>query len=138
MGHSLCANVSNTMYFKDRRNENNYIYYAESNITKDEPLLIDMDPNTTVYFCIDAVTLTKVIQIANKTSIALYGLSDSHTKVQCRGNESGYRFINVTNLTLSDISFINCGLSPNPATIHDTQGTIHYACQQSDFISVIT
>ena len=44
MGHSLCANVSNTTHFKDRRNENNYIYYAESDITKGEPLLSDMDP----------------------------------------------------------------------------------------------
>ena len=116
-----CANVSNKTYFKDRRNENDFHHY-KSKIINDESLQNSVDHNTTVIFCTENVTLQKVIQIANKTNIALYGLSGGHTEVHCDShrNESGYRFTNVTNLTLSNISFINCG-SLNLA--YDTLGT---------------
>ena len=117
--HSLCTNPSNETYLRDRKNENNFLYYHnKSNVTEDE--LNSIQDNTTVIFCTKAVMQQEVIQIANKTNIALYGLLGVHTEVCCCGNESGYRFINVTNLTLSNISFINCG---SPATSLDTQGT---------------
>ena len=65
----------------------------------------------------------KVIQIANRTNVALYGRLGGHTEIHCSlsGNKSaGYRFMNVTNLTLSNISFINCGIL-NPVIDEATQ-----------------
>ena len=96
--YALCANSSNKTYFRDRER---FLYYR----SEDEQLQ-NIEDHTTVIFCEKVVTQQKVIQIANKTNIALYGLTGSHTEVYCQGNESGYRFTNVTNLTLSNISLI--------------------------------
>ena len=73
-----------------------------------DEILENIVDNTTVILCTAAITQQKLIHIANKTNITLCGLPVSHTEIQCHGNESGYRFINVTNLILSQIVFINC------------------------------
>ena len=115
-------NISSDMYFKERIqwNESNLHYYEESKVESLQNLLED---NTDVMFCAKVVMQRKVIQIANRTNIALYGRLGGHTEIHCSlsGNESaGYRFRNVTNLTLSNLSFINCGIL-NPVIDKATQ-----------------
>jgi hypothetical protein len=116
-----CASVSHEVYFKERMSDNKPLYYNESMGKSLQNLLED---DTIVIFCTEVVMQRKVIQIANKTNIALYGLRGGHTEVHCNcsGNESaGYRFTNMTNLTLSNISFINCGILNTLAIERDTQ-----------------
>lgn len=71
--------------------------------------------NSTVTFrstCTDwYVPNRTVVQIANNSNVSLYGASDSLTEICCIGKESGFQFINVTNLTLSQIEFVGCGTS---------------------------
>ena len=110
--NTMCSNVSNKTY---------QIIMDRNNVIKIK-LLQSIVDHSTVIFCTKAIMQQNVIQIANKTSIALYGLSGSHTEVHCYGNESRYRFTNVINLTLLNISFINCG-GLNPAIDYNTQGT---------------
>ena len=123
-----CAkiNVSSEVYFKERiqRNKSNFHYYKESAVESLQNLLED---NTDLMFCAEVLMQQKVIQITNRTNIALYGRLGGHTEIHCSlsGNESaGYRFMNVTNLTLSSISFINCGtLNPDIGQATQLQGT---------------
>ena len=120
---SECANVSHKEYFKERiqKNESNFHYYKESEVESLQNLLED---NTDVMFCAEVVIQRKVIQIANRTNVALYGRLGGHTEIHCSlsGKESaGYRFMNVTNLILSNLLFINCGILINEAT--QLQGT---------------
>ena len=121
-----CAkiNVSSEVYFKERiqGNKSNFHYYKESEVESLQNLLED---NIAVVFCAEVVMQRKVIQIANRTNVALYGRLGGHTEIHCslNGKESisaGYRFMNVTNLTLSNISFINCGIL-NPVIDEATQ-----------------
>ena len=60
------------------------------------------------------VVLDCVIHIANKSNISLCGSSGNYTEIFCQGTESGIKFTNVTNLTLSRILFVGCG---NPANV---------------------
>ena len=117
VAHTICANISNETHFNDTNDGHNFLYY-KSNVIGDEFLNYIVD-DTTVVLCIEAVTQQTMIHVANKTNIALCGLLDSHTEVRCHGNESGYKFTNVRNLTLSHIAFMNCG---SPAL--DTQDTV--------------
>ena len=119
---SECENVSHKEYFKERiqGNKSNFHYYKESEVESLQNLLED---NTDVMFCAEVLMQRKVIQIANRTNVALYGRLGGHTEIHCSvsGNKSaGYRFMNVTNLTLSSISFINCGIL-NPVIDEATQ-----------------
>ena len=116
------VNISHKEYFKERiqKNESNFHYYKESEVESLQNLLED---NIAVVFCAEVTMQQKVIQIANRTNVALYGRLGGHTEIHCslNGNESaGYRFMNVTNLTLSNISFINCGIL-NPVIDEATQ-----------------
>ena len=120
----MCANVSNKTYFSDRKNESTFIYYKSNRITKDGPLqsyctIVD---HTTVVFCTKALIQQTVIRIASKTNITLHGMLGGGTEVHCSGNESGYEFVNVTNLTLSNMSFIRCGIRLNSSAL-DSKGT---------------
>ena len=125
----MCANTSNTTYyyFRERSNEDSFHYY-KSNVTdsEDEPLENIIVDHTTVIFCTEAVVQLKVIHIFNKMNIALYGMSGGHTEVVCR-YKSGYKFTNVTNLTLSNISLINCGLSVDLALDTSTVTTSRFS-----------
>jgi hypothetical protein len=116
-----CANISQEIYFKERMSDNKPLYYNES---LGESLQNLLEDDTAVIFCTEVVMQRKEIQIANKTNISLYGLPGGHSEVHCNcsGNESaGYRFTNVTNLTLLNISFINCGILNILAIKRDTQ-----------------
>ena len=133
VAHTVCTNET---YFKDRNDGHNFMYY-KFNIIGDE-LLKNITDDTTVIFCIEAVTQQTVIHVANKTNIALCGLSGSSTQIQCHGNEAGYKFTNVRNLTLSHLLFINCGSS-----VLDSQGTVpwlsgvwFYYCENVRLINI--
>ena len=142
VAYTMCANVSNRTYFRDRENENNFLYYKSNNINEDELLQNIIVDHTTVIFCTDALIQQKVIQIANKRNIALYGMSGGrNTEVHCYGNESGYEFTNVTNLTLSNMSFTRCGISLNSAldiksTIPRFSGIWFYFCENVRLTSI--
>ena len=103
-----------------------------------DEILENIVDNTTVILCTAAVTQQKLIHIANKTNITLRGLPVSHTEIQCHGNESGYRFINVTNLILSQIVFMNCA---NPSldiqvTTPWLSGIWFYFCENVQLTSI--
>ena len=69
-----CAkiNISSEIYFKERiqGNKSNFHYYKESEVESLQNLLED---NIAVVFCAEVIMQRKVIQITNRTNVALYG-----------------------------------------------------------------
>ena len=102
--HTVCLNESSGTDLGNTKDQRN-CQCNQSDVIRDE-LFVD---NSVVTFCKVVVLQHPVIHVNNKKNISLCGLSSSHTEIHCHGNNSGFNFTNVTDLTLSYISFINCG-----------------------------
>lgn len=67
--------------------------------------------NVTVAFCDEKLHIHKELQIQNKVNLTLKGIGSSHSQLSCNlSTFSGFKFINVTNLVISNIDFIGCGI----------------------------
>ena len=67
--------------------------------------------NTTFYFLpgTHSVTAESSLMVNDKVNLSLIGYGTDNTNIQCNGNLS-FHFVNVTNLSISDIRFTGCGL----------------------------
>ena len=67
--------------------------------------------NTTIVFCDRTVIIHKELHIQNKVNMNLLGVGNSHTELNCHLSAfAGFKFINVTNLLISNLDFIGCGI----------------------------
>ena len=90
--------------------------------------------NTTVVFLPGhhEVTTEGQLIIQNVNNISLVGDNDNSTMIKCVG-EFGFVFINVTNLTLSNLFFSMCG-TPIQNTLRGFSGLIYFSA--SSFTSI--
>ena len=104
--HIECLKESSDKAYLCQRKEESYVCNRSDIGDESFENIVD---NSAVILCSRIVILQKVIYIGNKTNVSLYGFPDRYTEIHCKGNESGFQFINVSDLTLSNILFINCG-----------------------------
>ena len=67
--------------------------------------------NTTFYFLpgTHSMSAESSLMVNDITNLSLIGYGSGNTNIQCNGNLNFY-FVNVTNLSISDIRFTGCGL----------------------------
>ena len=66
--------------------------------------------------------LAQSISIENKANISLRGLEENGTTIHCM-EEMGLSFINVTDLTITDMTFIACGETFDSTSLNMTTNT---------------
>ena len=67
----------------------------------------------TVTFCREYIYIDMDVSIRDTTDITLQSLEDGHTSLVCTRSGVGFKFVNVTNLHVSSITFDGCGLTYN-------------------------
>ena len=66
--------------------------------------------HTIVTFCSEYIYIDMEMSICNKTDVTLQSVDNGHTNLVCNHSAVGFKFINVTNLHISSITFDGCGL----------------------------
>ena len=94
-------------------------------------LSLYIEDNTEVKFCHSQMILFDLIHIANKTNVSLYGVGHhTLTAVQCQQvrnvDGSGFRFTNITQLRIMNISFLGCGAIHEGSTIFHGNKTMQF------------
>lgn len=103
--HIECPNESSNVVYLCQRKDCN-----EMDI--DENLFQNIEDNSAVIFCSRSVILEKVLHISNKSEVSFYGFPGTYTEINCQGTETGFKFFNIFNFTMSRFLLTNCG---NPA-----------------------
>ena len=94
------------------------------------------ESNTKVIFCDNFYTLAQSIKVENKSKISLRGVEENGTTIQCMGM-MGFSFINVTDLTITGLTFIACGeifdstslnITTNTSTLKFMASIYMYSC----------
>ena len=99
-------------------NCNNYSEHSKLDALSD---LVN-ESNTEVIFCDNLYALAQSISIENKANISLRGLEENGTTIHCM-EEMGLSFINVTDLTITDMTFIACGETFDSTSLNMTTNT---------------
>ena len=87
-------------------------------LTPNLSLLIE--DNTELKFCNSQTKLFDFIHVGNKANVSLYGFSYSMTLILCQnspGNGAGFRFTNISQLRIENLSFHGCGAIHNGSTV---------------------
>ena len=83
--------------------------------------------------------LSDLIHVSNKTNVSIYGLS---TLIQCQnvrndqGNGTGFRFTNISQLQIGNLSFHGCGAIHNGSTILNNSQTMDFLASIYIYYSV--
>ena len=93
-------------------------------ITLTPNLLLLIEDNTELKFCNSQTKLFGLIHVSNNTNVSLYDFSYSMTLILCQnapGNSAGYRFTNISQLQIENLSFHGCGAIHNGSWINYPQ-----------------
>ena len=77
------------------------------------------EDNTDLILCGSQFDLTQSINVQNVQSLSVIGLGREDTTVHC-SNGTGLSFVNVTDMTISDITFTGCGRVFNSTSLNST------------------
>ena len=78
--------------------------------------------NTTVMFCNNFFELEQSIEVEGKVNISLRGLEGGETTIECKEG-IGFSFVNLTDITVSDLTFIGCGEFFDSTSLNFTSNT---------------
>ena len=84
-----------------------------SNVTSNCLLSFPMNfsSHTIVTFCSEYIIYVDMeMSICNTTDVTLKSMDNGHTNLVCNHSAVGFKFVNVTNLHISSITFVGCGL----------------------------
>lgn len=113
---SSCLTTPSTVYVST--NSNSSCQQVE-NATTTTPFRTDvLRSGTTVVFCTKVIFISEVVNVKNVRELFLLGLSGSGTKVKCLGPNAGFSFVNVTNVKVSNIEFVECGAIQNSTYVN--------------------
>ena len=104
---SSCFFTSNTVYVSTYGNS---LCQHIENAVSTTPFRADvLHSSTTVVFCTEVIFISEVVDIKNVRELVLSGLPGSGTQVMCLGKNAGFSFVNVTNVEVSNVTFVKCG-----------------------------
>ena len=71
---------------------------------------MNFSSHTVVTFCSEYIYIDIEMSICNTTDVTLQSVDHGHTNLVCNHSMVGFKFVNVTNLYISSITFDGCGL----------------------------
>ena len=94
---------------------------CEDNITTQDiaRYLEDLGADKEIKFklCSDILPLKSLIAVEDRITFSITG-KENGTTIKCEGDESGLKFVNVTNITLENFKLLKCGAEHNSTSMN--------------------
>ena len=121
---SVCSSGPSTVYISTNR-KSSCLCRGQMEDVNTTPFTAEvLHSDTTVMFCTRVISVSEVVHVNTLKQLALIGCPDSGTEVTCLGKNAGFSFVNVTDLEVSNIAFVNCGAIQNGTYVNVRTNTL--------------